>query len=70
MQRSRRRKLLRAAKRDPRYLMAVRGRDHLRHVAYKGVNRATRRSLAAGAIEPTQRNALREAYGQIRAALR
>jgi hypothetical protein len=56
MQRSRRRKLLRAAKRDPRYLMAV--------------NRATRRSLAAGAIEPTQRNALREAYGQIRAALR
>lgn len=70
MQRSRRRKLLRAARRNPLYLRAVRDRDTLRSLAYKGVNRAARRSLAAGAVEPAQRNLLREAYGQIRSALR
>jgi hypothetical protein len=47
MQRSRRRKLLRAALRDPFLVQGHRGRDQLRRVAYQGLNRATRRSLIA-----------------------
>lgn len=70
MQRSRRRKLLRAARRNPLFVRAIRDRDTLRSLSYKGVNRERRRSAAAGAIEPEQRNLLREAWGQVRAALR
>lgn len=70
MQRARRRKLRREAARNPFFLQAVRGRDHLRHVAYQGINRERRRAIAAGAVDPLQRNPLAEAFRQIKAALR
>lgn len=69
MQRARRRKLLRQAKRDPMFVEAIKTRDRLRHATYSEANRAARGQMLKTSSGPA-RARLAEAIDSVQADTR